>query len=748
MAQQGDVHLFHTENDGDIDVINGVVGMSGGLATALYLSLFGGNENDGGGQDTSPSWWGNIDEALPERKYRSATEYLLRGIPATSNNLLRIEDAVRRDTKWLLTSKVASSIVISVTIPAINSVKILIKIEALGEESSFEFVENWKVSAFDSLLLTRSFPTVDKPYIEYLISKMGVRNDGTVFLDNTGASGTTYDSDAYASDVLYLNGIDQEFDVELPHTLGSANPNNTFSSGTSGAGNTVSTVANVTTVHCEASTDQAYHPVILTTSTLPSDSLAYKVTFSVEITSGTAYIDKIEYSNQLLIWGETKSIQETTSTGTYEYSVVGFYGATNQFNLVFNGQTENTFDATVTVTIKEVTNSSAYYLKYDQATKEFVTLSNIAAGGTLPVSTVYTETASGQLFTALTVAPTPADLTYLNANLHAIPKLLDGETVSGLSFVLADIYSCYLGNDKNSGAYLQDLRQNLGSELVTTPDCSSTTGFISVQATIASDGSLITVTTDATLTETIMFFDAFPAIGVTVKFVIDVDTMPENGTLIWELRDEWLATESGPLVLGLNEVIVSVPLSFTIPRFIVNGKNLLSANSFKINTFSTKEVQASEIQNYTAACRTTYENVNYGMSNLLLKQDATGRFTGMADDRTFEIKDPNLILDTQWSGTGYGYVEEVYHDGTDWVHFLYLANGNRYKNSVSDGTFTMKALIVGTIHLDEHSFDGVESALLRRGVFRVEDNELVSQAQIDAVYGAAVTLYPGKLSPL
>lgn len=146
MAQQGDVKLFQTNDDGDITIVNGVVEMSGGLETAAYLSLFGGNEDDDGRTDNPANWWGNLDEVDPVRQYRSETQHLLQAIPATSGNLRRIEDAAVRDLAWFLDRRVASSVAVEASIPAVNRVQINIDIEANGEESSFEFTENWKAT--------------------------------------------------------------------------------------------------------------------------------------------------------------------------------------------------------------------------------------------------------------------------------------------------------------------------------------------------------------------------------------------------------------------------------------------------------------------------------------------------------------------------------------------------------------------------------------------------------------------------
>lgn len=146
MAQQGDILLFQTIDDGEINVVDGVIEMSGGLDTAAYLSLFGGNE-DCSGRATCPfTWWGNHSENDKAKQYVSETQYLLKTIPAIPANLRRIEDAAGRDLNWFLEKNIASSVTIAVIIPALNTIKISVIIEANGVESSFEFVENWKAT--------------------------------------------------------------------------------------------------------------------------------------------------------------------------------------------------------------------------------------------------------------------------------------------------------------------------------------------------------------------------------------------------------------------------------------------------------------------------------------------------------------------------------------------------------------------------------------------------------------------------
>jgi len=139
-----DVLLYQTNDDGEVNVVNGVMEMAGGLETAVYLSLFGGNEDDDGSSGGSLGWWGNIDETDPAKEQRSETQYLLRALTATSNNLRRVEQAAGRDLAWMVSAGAASEITVAATIPGVNKLKLSIKIVAMGEEKTFTFLQNWK----------------------------------------------------------------------------------------------------------------------------------------------------------------------------------------------------------------------------------------------------------------------------------------------------------------------------------------------------------------------------------------------------------------------------------------------------------------------------------------------------------------------------------------------------------------------------------------------------------------------------
>lgn len=143
--QQGDVRLFQTVDGGEIEVVEGLVSMGGGLASAVYLSLLGGNENDSTRDGDPANWWGNLTEQ-PARQYRSQFQYLLARLPAIPANLRRLEDAVLRDLEWMTDTGAATELDVSASMPGPKQVKIVLNIESVGEVAELSFTENWRAS--------------------------------------------------------------------------------------------------------------------------------------------------------------------------------------------------------------------------------------------------------------------------------------------------------------------------------------------------------------------------------------------------------------------------------------------------------------------------------------------------------------------------------------------------------------------------------------------------------------------------
>lgn len=138
--QQGDVKLFQTSDGGEINVTGGLVEMGGGLETTVYLSLFGGNEDDDGLASSPYDWWGNTAELETNKMYRSETQNLLEALPLTSNSLKRVEDAAGRDLSWLVGAGVATKVTVLASVPKLNTLKLNISVD----QSKFEFIENWR----------------------------------------------------------------------------------------------------------------------------------------------------------------------------------------------------------------------------------------------------------------------------------------------------------------------------------------------------------------------------------------------------------------------------------------------------------------------------------------------------------------------------------------------------------------------------------------------------------------------------
>lgn len=135
-----DVQLDQTNDGGEITIANGLTTMSDGLENAVYLSLFGGNQDDSGIQgDDSKQWWGNLLENETSKQYRSQTQNLLRSLPINTANLQRIEDAAYADLAWMLES-LATALEVVAKMPALNKVQIQIAVTIDDKVFSFSFV--------------------------------------------------------------------------------------------------------------------------------------------------------------------------------------------------------------------------------------------------------------------------------------------------------------------------------------------------------------------------------------------------------------------------------------------------------------------------------------------------------------------------------------------------------------------------------------------------------------------------------
>ncbi|MDD5353085.1 MAG: phage GP46 family protein [Candidatus Omnitrophica bacterium] len=142
-----DVLLVSTNDGGDIICENGIIEMTAGFETAVFISLHAGNLKDDGTQATKKyTWWGNLlEDNNPDGKIISRFQNILSGLPATPENLIKAKQAAMQDLEWLTSTGISDKIEISATIPAQNRIAVEINILKDGAKlygTTFEL--NWK----------------------------------------------------------------------------------------------------------------------------------------------------------------------------------------------------------------------------------------------------------------------------------------------------------------------------------------------------------------------------------------------------------------------------------------------------------------------------------------------------------------------------------------------------------------------------------------------------------------------------
>lgn len=150
-----DVRLFQTDDDGNIEFADAYatttdLKLDTGLETAVYLSWFGGNERDHGllHDDANPehphasAWWGNIGAPI-SRNMVSETAHLLLDLPATSGNLLRVEESALRDVQWMLDEKIITAATVTAALIDVDRIRISALLIVDKEEFAVAFESSW-----------------------------------------------------------------------------------------------------------------------------------------------------------------------------------------------------------------------------------------------------------------------------------------------------------------------------------------------------------------------------------------------------------------------------------------------------------------------------------------------------------------------------------------------------------------------------------------------------------------------------
>jgi len=147
----GDVLMSNTADGGEITFVNGQPVMTGGFETAAFLCLFGGNFDDDGLEGNKKTWWANLNENIPHRRYISRFQNLVRRVPLITGNLRRFEEAAKSDLDGFKAEGIADAIEVEATIPRRNFLKLVIDIKSpTGENSQTEFLINWQAFALEN----------------------------------------------------------------------------------------------------------------------------------------------------------------------------------------------------------------------------------------------------------------------------------------------------------------------------------------------------------------------------------------------------------------------------------------------------------------------------------------------------------------------------------------------------------------------------------------------------------------------
>jgi len=135
-TQEGDVLLFQTLDDGDLSITEGIVEMTGGLETAVYLSLF-----------SPEDWFCNEAAQTPEHRLTSRTNDFINNKPQSSKNYQLLVQAVEADLKWLTKDKLAKSVSASVSSDGLNRVMIGVVIEQDSSSTNLNIPVEWGTRA-------------------------------------------------------------------------------------------------------------------------------------------------------------------------------------------------------------------------------------------------------------------------------------------------------------------------------------------------------------------------------------------------------------------------------------------------------------------------------------------------------------------------------------------------------------------------------------------------------------------------
>lgn len=131
---EGDVLLTDTLDGGLLHLEDGLIVPDKKFTTATYLSLFGGNPNDGGEVDSKDTWWGNkMLGVAGNEKIISRFQKIIRSLPLTGKNVALAEQAVQDDLRWMLDEGIADEIQVDIRELGLHQITVAIQVKKDGQ---------------------------------------------------------------------------------------------------------------------------------------------------------------------------------------------------------------------------------------------------------------------------------------------------------------------------------------------------------------------------------------------------------------------------------------------------------------------------------------------------------------------------------------------------------------------------------------------------------------------------------------
>jgi phage gp46-like protein len=143
---EGDILLQATGDGGEIDITDGLIACDRGFSTAVYVSLFGGNEEDDGKVENDKTYWGNlIPGAKANEKDISRFQNIIKALPMSVKNIKLAIGAAALDLAWMKDTGIADEILISSSVDIKNTLNLIVKVNKDGTTlSKSEFSIHWE----------------------------------------------------------------------------------------------------------------------------------------------------------------------------------------------------------------------------------------------------------------------------------------------------------------------------------------------------------------------------------------------------------------------------------------------------------------------------------------------------------------------------------------------------------------------------------------------------------------------------